>query len=1182
MKAKFTFLLFLTIFFSSQVSFSQASGDYRSNVTTTGDWSVPANWESYNGVIWAVAVTSPTNTSGVITIRNGDSIQLTNPTSFDQVIIESGGILALFNNTTETNFILRNGVGTDLINNGKLYIQINATLEGSGTIQNNLSGVFTLNNGGTVYSNTLNNGILNVSTQGNIINTTITNNGTFTLLDGTVNLNTTTLLNNSLISLPSTSNCFFSTSNLLDTGFITNTSTGIIFKTSYSGIAEFGNNIKFINNGTVKGFGEYVFANTLTNTGIISPGDGNNSSGILTVNPAFITGKNPTLWIETNTPGNVAGTNYDQLKISTYNFSTVNFSGVTLGLQDNAIGTAGTVYRIIDAVNPTTNILGPFGFLNIPGTFGDIIFGGSYVTIKKLLHTIYWDGGAGTSNWNDANNWNPNILPNSLDNVTINTGTSISITNAASSRNLILNSPGLVLTIQAGNSLIVEDKVTLTDGILNINGGTLILNGTIASTGSGTFTGSTSSSLTIGGISGGNIGTLNMTPGGTNNFMGNFTLSRSGTDASVTIGSNGLVVTGIMTLANGTLNTGGNLTLRSSSIPLTGTIAPVNDGARINGLVTIERFMPQTRRAFRDIAPSINSGSKTIFNSWQEGGVNNNGFGTQITGSVGTPGTIDAATGFDATSSGNKSMYSMNINTTTGAAVWETVNSTNQANDTLSAFKAYRISIRGNRLNDLSVNTVGMNTLVVLRSKGTILTGPVTFNTSGVTANGGTNTRIRLNSADPVGYSMIGNPYPSPINWEIIKDSSANLDNSYYVFDPNMGTTGAYVTYNAALHINSNNTSAVNKYIQPGQGFFIRNNNSTSPILRIEESHKATNVANLTNVFRTTTTLSKMYFNLTKKVGVDTFNMDGNAIAFSNTFNNAVSNEDAGKIANNSDNLAINKTGTFLSIEGRKIPTVSDTISIRVWALASGGNYQLKINLSDFVSNGLQPILLDRFTNTQTVLPFNTNTVYPFTVTSDTVSYNNRFRVVFNNSALPITFNSIKVYKKNNEAELEWVCNEIDAAYYEVEHSLTASNFNKLATLTAINNTSNATATYLFNHNKTPNGINYYRIKSVDKTGIIKYSNIVNLDMNKEVTFTVYPNPVKGNSFQIQFNEIAKDDYSVEIYNSIGQIVFTDFVTNVNATNHTVVFKNKPISGNYQLIITTNKGKKTSSSLLIQ
>jgi hypothetical protein len=99
-----------------------------------------------------------------------------------------------------------------------------------------------------------------------------------------------------------------------------------------------------------------------------------------------------------------------------------------------------------------------------------------------------WDGGAGTSNWGDGNNWNPNGVPLATDAVTIsyNGNLTVNVNGGYSCASLTLTYTGnnngeILLTIPATSSLIVTNNVTLnyTGGNgnerinLNVSGGTL-------------------------------------------------------------------------------------------------------------------------------------------------------------------------------------------------------------------------------------------------------------------------------------------------------------------------------------------------------------------------------------------------------------------------------------------------------------------------------------------------------------------------------------------------------------------------------------------------------------------------------------------------------------------------------------------------------------------------------------
>jgi len=79
-----------------------------------------------------------------------------------------------------------------------------------------------------------------------------------------------------------------------------------------------------------------------------------------------------------------------------------------------------------------------------------------------------WDGGAGTSYWDDADNWSPsNAVPTSIDNVSLTGANTIIIRTAAQCNAISLNNSSLTVTIQSSSSLTVTGTLTLTNGTLN-------------------------------------------------------------------------------------------------------------------------------------------------------------------------------------------------------------------------------------------------------------------------------------------------------------------------------------------------------------------------------------------------------------------------------------------------------------------------------------------------------------------------------------------------------------------------------------------------------------------------------------------------------------------------------------------------------------------------------------------
>jgi len=357
------------------LSFAPSVDDYRSNVVT-GLWNNASTWQMYDGTSWIAAVSPPTSSNGVITITTGDSIRMNAATTVDQVVIESGAILAIFNGAGATTFTLNDGAGDDIVNNGKLYVSINATLTGAGTILNNFGGLFILRNQGILAVNTTNTGSMNISGTGNIQNATLTNNGVITLINFTLNLNNSTLVNNDSVSIAYTSDAFIATT--AGTGSFTNATGGVLYKASSTGIGWINATVAFSNSGTVKGTGQYNFLNVTSNSGAIAPG---NSPGILTVNPGFLTGKFPSINLEINSTGAIAGTNYDQLVFSTVGSLTANVNGATLNVTDYATDPLGTTYTLLSF--PSGTITGPFASINLSPSLSNLVNTGTAITVQK-------------------------------------------------------------------------------------------------------------------------------------------------------------------------------------------------------------------------------------------------------------------------------------------------------------------------------------------------------------------------------------------------------------------------------------------------------------------------------------------------------------------------------------------------------------------------------------------------------------------------------------------------------------------------------------------------------------------------------------------------------------------------------------------------------------------------------
>jgi hypothetical protein len=182
-----------------------------------------------------------------------------------------------------------------------------------------------------------------------------------------------------------------------------------------------------------------------------------------------------------------------------------------------------------------------------------------------------------------------------------------------------------------------------------------------------------------------------------------------------------------------------------------------------------------------------------------------------------------------------------------------------------------------------------------------------------------------------------------------------------------------------------------------------------------------------------------------------------------------------------------------------------------------------------------------------------------------------------NSSSLPVNIISFKAYQKNTTIQLEWnTQNGINLDSYEVEKSIDGSNFTKAWVLIA-----KGLSAYNWFDASPTNGSNYYRLKMIDKDGSFKYSSIVNVKIGgiKNV-FTVAGNPIKNKTLILQMENVEKGNYTISIYNSIGQQMMTKTIGHEGGSATQTFYLSKFYKGTYQLSILGNNLKVTKMLLV--
>jgi uncharacterized delta-60 repeat protein len=145
------------------------------------------------------------------------------------------------------------------------------------------------------------------------------------------------------------------------------------------------------------------------------------------------------------------------------------------------------------------------------------------------------------------------------------------------------------------------------------------------------------------------------------------------------------------------------------------------------------------------------------------------------------------------------------------------------------------------------------------------------------------------------------------------------------------------------------------------------------------------------------------------------------------------------------------------------------------------------------------------------------------------------------NSALPVTYLNFSASKQNANVLLNWQTGtETNNNYFSIERSSTGTYFNEIAQIN-----SNMKHSYSYTDINPSQGINYYRLKQVDKDGKFSYSQIVNVVFDIKNMFVVYPNPAV-NVLNIKGMNAAKD-YHLIIHDAKGNAIAETSVHNNSA-----------------------------------
>ncbi|MDX9729216.1 MAG: hypothetical protein RBT50_08130, partial [Bacteroidales bacterium] len=394
------------------------------------------------------------------------------------------------------------------------------------------------------------------------------------------------------------------------------------------------------------------------------------------------------------------------------------------------------------------------GTYTVTNTVDASVCGGMTATANVTVAGQTWTGSAGSA-WNNPANWSCGFVPYA--------GTSVIIPDVAAKP--IISSG---VTGEAGDIAIASgSSLTVTGGTIRILG-TASGPGLIdATAGTAEFSGTTPQAVPVSLFAGDRVM--------------NLTVSNN---AGVTLGGP-LNVTGTVLVQNGSLASGGHLTLVSDA---TGTALIDGSGAgTVSGNVTMQRYLP-SRFGYRYFSSPFTSSLVSEFGD-----------------------DMDLASSWPM-------FYRYDESRTSSGWV------------PISTGTSPLVPLEGYAVNFGSVDT------------------PYTVDVTGEVNDGSVSvTLYNNNNTYTKGFNLAGNPYPSPVDWNAVGWTKTGIDNALYFF--RTSTTDEYGgTYSSYVNGISSDGVADN-IIPSMQGFFVHVSDGTYPVTGVLGATNSVRVNNQSHIF---------------------------------------------------------------------------------------------------------------------------------------------------------------------------------------------------------------------------------------------------------------------------------------------------------------------------------------------
>ena len=184
--------------------------------------------------------------------------------------------------------------------------------------------------------------------------------------------------------------------------------------------------------------------------------------------------------------------------------------------------------------------------------------------------------------------------------------------------------------------------------------------------------------------------------------------------------------------------------------------------------------------------------------------------------------------------------------------------------------------------------------------------------------------------------------------------------------------------------------------------------------------------------------------------------------------------------------------------------------------------------------------------------------------------FTNTESTIVTSELLPVQLLSFTAKKEGTGNLLSWsTTQETNFSNFVIERSLNGREFSPIGSVRA------GQSNYNF-QDKTPvKGINYYRLKMMDKDGKYAYSTVRSINNSRIFSVNVYPNPAT-NILQLQLDSEKKSDIQLQVVGMDGKLLQTQKLSITEGSSLRTLSINKIPKGHYSLNITTSAKEQWS------